>query len=293
MNLLTQITLGSSVVASHLVYNHDRIALAFKDQREQSGFKLLLPLGHHSTEATRSALNRFAQQQLFSDRETAPDLGTVIENLCGVFSKAPRNAYCHLFLISATPPMRLSIHWTDQGIGFHTITPRTSMSLDPTTSKLGWHISYGLGTSDASYKETHFIRKVSKVLRQLRTGVRPGAIANLSLSIVPRDGCKVPAFYNHLTLNCLRPGEVWTIPIQVHVPAAELYLHSDRHNIASQHPMIDEMLTQINFLLQEYSAMDVSQPILAAHVEYQHSLFTKLSTIHVETHLNVLRQGEV
>lgn len=289
--MLTQVTLGSSVLASHLVYNHDRIALAFIDQKDKLGFKLLLPLGHHSIEATRSALNKFSQRQIFNATESSPNTGVIIKNICRIFYEAPRAAFCHLFFVSANPLPYLSVPSMDQGIGFHTITPRQNLPLDSATSQLGWHISYSLGTRDVGPKEVHFIRRVSKVLRQLRTGIRPGSIANLNMTVAPSDGCQIQSVKDHFRLNYLRPGEVWTIPIQVRVPAANLYLQQGPPRVVDQHPMIEEMLAQINFLLQEYSSLDLTQPILAARVEYQHSLFAVPSLVHIETQLSVLRQG--
>ncbi|KAJ6111090.1 hypothetical protein N7486_003325, partial [Penicillium sp. IBT 16267x] len=293
VDLLTQITLGSFVLASHLTHNHDRIALAYVDGKANQGFHVLLPLGFHSIEAVRSALNTFSRSQLI-DNEACSSLGDVIQRVSSIFLHSPRAAFCHLFFVSATPPGRLLVPGIDRAIGFHTITPHACLPLDNDRPPSGWHISYTVGASDKGPKETHFIRRISRVIRQLRTGIRTGSIANLKISIVPANGCQIQSVFQNVTLMSLRPGETWSIPVQIRVPAAFRQSSQITQTASSQqHPLIDEMMSRINLLLQDFSSDEIIQPLLTAHIEYQHSLLPAPTTIHVDTHLTVVRRQEI
>ncbi|KAJ5649017.1 uncharacterized protein N7484_002740 [Penicillium longicatenatum] len=293
VDLLTQITLGSFVLASHLTHNHDRIALACVNGRANQGFQTLLPLGFHSIEAIRSALNTFSRRQLINN-EICSDLGNVIQRASSIFSHSPRRAFRHLFFVSATPPEHLLVPWIDQAIGFHTITPHACLPLDNNLCPSGWHISYMVGASDTGPRETHFIRRISRVIRQLRTGIRPGSIADLKISIVPARGCQIQSVFENVTLISLRPGETWNIPVQVRVPAAFRQSSQIAQTASSQqHPLINEMMSQINHLLQDFSSDEITQPLLTAHVEYQHSLLPAPCMVHVDTHLTVIRRKDI
>lgn len=89
----------------------------------------------------------------------------------------------------------------------------------------------------------------------------------------------------------LRPGEAWSIPVQIHVPAAFRQPSQIAQTpFSQQHPLIDEMMSRINRLLQELSSDEITQPLLTAHVAYRHSLLPAPSTINVDTHLTVIRR---
>lgn len=253
----------------------------------------MLPLGFHPIEAIRSALNTFSRSQLI-DNEVCSDLGNVIQRASSVFSYSPREAFCHLFFVSATPPEHLLVPWIDQAIGFHTITPHACLPLDNNLSPPGWHISYTVGASDTGPRETHFIRRISRVIRQLRTGIRTGSISALKISIVPAHGCQVQSVFENITLMSLRPGETWSIPVQIRVPAAFRQSSQITQTVScQQYPLIDEMMGRINRLLQDFSSDEITQPLLTAYAEYQHSLLPTPSTIKVDTHLTVIRRKEI
>ncbi|KAJ5146879.1 hypothetical protein N7526_000231 [Penicillium atrosanguineum] len=292
VDLLTQITLASSVVASNLIYNHDRIGLACIDWGKSLGFELLLSLDFHSLDAVRSALTFFSLRQPLNHRKASFDLGEIIERVSGLFSICPRSAFCHLFFVSATPPMLLAIPLIDQAIGLSTITPQPCLPLDQSPLQPGWHISYDVGVDNTCPKGTHFIRKVARVVRQLRTGIRPGSVLNLKLSIIPGENCQILSVINNSRLTSLRPGETWIVPIEIGVPSAfHSITPSDHYQWPAHHPFIEEMISHINDLLMAYSSGEVTQTILTAHVEYQHSLLPATSTIHEESQLTVIRSG--
>ncbi|KAJ5786742.1 Ubiquitin-conjugating enzyme E2 [Penicillium pulvis] len=292
VDLITQTTLGSYILASHLTYNHDRIALAYVGGKANQGFQMLLPLGFYPIEAIRSALNTFSRRQLI-DNEACLNLGDVFQRASNIFSHSPRAAFCHLFFVSATPPGHLLVPWIDQAIGFHTITPHACLPLDNNKSLAGWHISYTVGESDTGPRETHFIRRIARVVRQLRTGIRTGCISDLKISIVSAPGCQIQSLFENITLMSLRPGETWSIPVQIRVPGAFRQSSQIAQNAPSQqHPLINEMMSRINFLLQDFSSDEITQPLLTAHVSYQHSFLPAPSTIHVDTHLTVIRRKE-
>lgn len=290
INLLTQITLGSSVLASNLNYNYDRIGLAYIDWGKSVGFDLLLPLDFHSMDAVRSALNLFSLLQPLNYHKANDSLGEVIERVSGLFSVCPRSAFCHLFFVSATPPMHLAIPLIDSAIGFNTITPQPCLLFNQGSLQPGWHISYDVCVGNSCPRESHFIRKVSTVVRQLRTGIRPGSALNLKLSIIPEEGCQILSVINNCRLTSLRPGETWIVPLKISVPSAFHFITpGDRSQSPTHRPLIEDMISQINDLLMEYSSGEITQPILTAHVEYQHSLLPATSTIHEESQFTVIR----
>lgn len=290
VNLLTQITLYSSVLASNLVHNHDRIALAYVDGATKHGFETLLPLGFHSLDIVRSTLNRFSQRQQCMKHGAPPDLGSIIQHVTSMFGPPTRPAFCHLFFVSARPPDHLLIPWNDQAIGFHTITPQNRLPVTLSNSHAGWHISYDAGSGDVCPHGAHFIRKVAKVVRQLRTGIRPGSISDLNLSLSPGYGCLVQTVIDNTRLTSLRPGETWAVPVQIKVPNA--CPHNPR-SIESPvgSPVFEDLLAQINELLQGFTS-EITQPVLTASVNYRHSLLPSPNTIHAETQLTVVRMEE-
>lgn len=287
INLLTQCSLGPSVLASNLVHNHDRIAIACIDGAAKPGFEILLPLGFHSLEVVRSTLNKFAQRQQLVKHADHLDLGNVIEHVANMFGTSTRAAFCHLFFASANPPDHLLIPYIDQAIGFHTITPQACLPVTRPNLQAGWHISYDVGAQEVCPTGAHFIRKVSKVIRHLRTGIRPGIISDLKLSLLPSHGCSIQTVINGTQLTCLRAGETWVIPIQISVPSA--FERRARASDSPVHsPVFEDLLAQIDELLEEYTG-EMVQPVLTAAVNYRHSLLPSPNTIHAETHLTVVR----
>lgn len=275
------------MLASNLVPNHDRIALASVDGAAKHGFEILLPLGFHSLDIVRSTLNKFSQRQRLMKHAAPPYLGNVIEQVATMFSTSTRAAFCHLFFASATTPEHLLIPWIDQAIGFHTITPQTCLPVTRPNFQAGWHISYDAGAEETSPSGAHFIRKVSRVIRQLRTGIRPGSISDLKLSLSPGYGCLIQTVIDGTRLTSLRPGETWVVPVQISVPSA--FQRKSRAPDSPGHsPAFEDLLAQIDELLEGYTG-EIIQPVLTAAVNYRHSLLPSANTIHAETHLTVVR----
>ncbi|KAJ5948225.1 hypothetical protein N7466_001240 [Penicillium verhagenii] len=292
---LSQINLASFVLANHITHRHDRIALAYVDGRSNQGFEVLLPLGFHSIEAIRSALKSFSR--FASKHKVSFELGDVFHRVSCILLRSPRNAFPHLFFVSATPPDHLEISNIDHAIGFHTITPHPSLPLDKDNPSYpsGWHISYTVGASDTGPRETHFIRRISRVIQQIRTGIRAGSIDDLKISIAPGYGCEIQSAFESINLKSLRPGETWSIPVHICVPNAALRRKSQiaQTGSSSEHPLIYDMMSRLDCLLQDFTSNEIIQPLLKAHVEYRHSLLPEPSTVHVDSHLTIIRRIEV
>ncbi|KAJ5359237.1 uncharacterized protein N7496_011650 [Penicillium cataractarum] len=290
VNLLAQITLGPSVLASNLMHNHDRIAIVCVNGMRKHGFEILLPLGFHSLDTVRSALNRFSQRQHPMKHGAPLNLGNAIQQVANMFCTSTRPAFCHLFFVSATPPDHLLIPWIDQAIGFHTITPKTCLPVTRPNFQAGWHISYDVATGDLCPHGAHFIRKVSKVIRHLRTGIRPGSISDLKLSLSPGHGCLIQTVIDSTRLTSIRPGETWVVPVRIHIPNAfpPASLPSES---PVQSPILGDLFAQINELLEEFTG-EITQPILTASVDYRHSLLPTPNLIHAETQLTVVRMED-
>lgn len=253
----------------------------------KQGFEILLPLGFHSLDTVRSTLNRFSQRQHLMKHGAPLDLGNIIQQVANMFCTTTRPAFCHLFFVSANPPDHLLIPWIDQAIGFHTITPQTCLPVTRPNFQGDWHISYDVATGDVCPYGAHFIRRVSKVIRQLRTGIRPGSISDLKLSLSPGHGCLIQTVIDNTRLTSIRPGETWVVPVQIHIPNA-FPAASRASQSPIQSPILEDLLAQVTELLEEFTG-EFTQPILTASVDYRHSLLPSRNIIHAESQLTVVR----
>ncbi|KGO74041.1 hypothetical protein PITC_097270 [Penicillium italicum] len=286
VSLLTPMVLASSVLTSNLLINSDRIAVACVDGSYKNGFELLLPLGFHTFETLRTALNEFSLRQLKKKTRRCSDAGNSIRQASRLFHPSPRAAFCHLVFISACPRENLYISGVDTAIGIHTISPQLCFPLDTANHPLGWHIFYDADADDPRSCEVHFMRKVSKVVRQLRTGLRPGALSDLKLFVEQGHGCRFESAMEDCHLARLRPGETWILKVKIGVPI-EFY----RETQLTEHPMLEDLIRQLNSVLKaySYSSGPAAQHVLSARLEHQHSLLPKPHTICLETHCTISR----
>lgn len=276
--------LASSVLTSNLLINSDRIAVACVDGSSKNGFELLLPLGFHPFETLRTALNEFSLRQLKKKTRRCSDAGISIRQASRLFHPSPRAAFCHLVFISAYPPENLFISGVDTAIGIHTVSPQLCFPLDAANHPLGWHIFYDADADDPRSCQVHFMRKVSKVVRQLRTGLSPGALSDLKLFVEQGHRCQFESAMEDCHLARLRPGETWILKVRIGVPI-EFYQETQ----LTEHPMLEDLIRQINSVLKAYSSEPAAQHVLSARLEHQHSLLPKPHTICLETHCTISR----
>ncbi|CAI7599186.1 unnamed protein product [Penicillium glandicola] len=283
-SLLTPMVLASSVFASNLAINNDRIAIACVDGSSRNGFELLLPLGFHSFETLRTALDAFSLRQLKKKMRRCPDASNFIRQASRLFYLSPRAAFCHLVFISTYPQENLLISGVDTAIGFHTISPQLRFPLGTINHPLGWHIFYDADEDDPRSCEVHFMRKVSKVIRQLRTGLSPGVLSDLKLFVEQGHGCQFESAMEDCHLTRLRPGETWIFKVKLGVPI-DFYQETQ----LTEHPLLEDLARQINCVLKAYSSEPAAQHVLSARLEHQHSLLPKPHTISLETHCTISR----
>ncbi|KAJ6191371.1 hypothetical protein N7519_001392 [Penicillium mononematosum] len=288
VSLLTPMVLASSVFASNLVAESDRTAIACVDGSSRNGFKLLLPLGFHSFETLRTALNEFSLRRLKKKTRRSPDVGNSIRQASRLFYPSPRAAFCHLVFISACPPENLSISGVDKAIGIHTISPQLRFPLGTENHPLGWHIFYDADADDPRSCEVHFMRRVSKVVRQLRTGLSPGSMSDLYLFVEQGHGCRFESAMEDCHLARLRPGETWIFKVKIGVPI-EFYQETQ----LIEHPGLEDLIRQINCVIKAYSSEPAAQHVLSARLEHQHSLLPRPHTICLETHCTIPRTPAV
>jgi hypothetical protein len=275
--------LASSILASNLVINHDRLAIGCVDGGLKKGFELLLPLGFHSFESIRTALNTFSLRELKKKRRRGPDLGNSIQQISQLLCLSPRAAFSHIVLVSANcPTANLFISGIDSAIGFHTISPQPTFPLVTANHPLGWHIFYDANADDP--RESQFMRKVSKVVRQLRTGISPGFISNLELSITNGPGCKFESAIERCQLDRLRPGETWILKTKIGIPA-KFYQETQ----LTGHPIIQDLINQVNEVIRMYSSEPAAQHVLTGRLKYRHSLLPTPHAISLETHCTIPR----
>lgn len=282
-NSLNQFTLGSIILTSHTIRGQDRIALGYVSGEATSQFQLILPLGFHSVDDIRAALNTFARRSRLS-RQKTPDLEVAIRESSRIFSSSPRIAYCHSFFVSPIPPASCSVSWIDPAIGFHTITPQKYLGLSHMNHQSGWHIFYDIDTEDGS--KPQFTKNVANVLRHIRTGLRPGYIDQINVVLTPGPGCQIQPVKRMHQISSLRPGEIWSLPVNVIVPVA--LQEEDRDEVHKLPQIALEAIVGINKFLMGW-VNDLPEQILTVHVDYRHSLLPSGSTVNLQTHVTSLR----
>lgn len=210
------------------------------------------------------------------------DPGVAIQESCTIFGSSPRIAYCHLFLVSFQPPTKYSVPWIDPAIGFHTITPQGCLYWSYANRQPGWHILYGVDTEKANSSRNDFTRRVSNVLRQIRLGLRPGCLENVEVALTPAPKCQLETVQRIYQLASLRPGETWSLPVNVVVPIALQEL--DRDELHKLPPVARETIVGINKFLMGW-VRDIPEQILNVHVAYRHSLLPAACTVKLESHV--------
>ncbi|KAJ5154886.1 uncharacterized protein N7500_010325 [Penicillium coprophilum] len=284
VSLVTPMILASSVLTSNLATSSDRIAIACVDGSSRNEFELLLPLRFHSFETLRTALNAFSLRHMKKKTRKFPDACNSIRQASRLFYPSPRAAFCHLVFISPCPPENMFISGVDTAIGIHTISPQPRFPLKSANHPLGWHIFYDADADDPRSCEVHFMRRVSKVVRQLRTGLSPGALSNLKLLVEEGHGCRLESAMEDCHMTRLRPGETWIFKVKIGVPIG-LYQETQ----LTEHPVLEDLIRQINSVLKAYSSEPVAQHVLSARLEHQHSLLPKSHTVCLETHCTISR----
>jgi hypothetical protein len=275
--------MASTALASNLIATYDRLALACVNGRSPNGFDILLPLGFHSAESAQAALNIFSIRQMKKHRRRCPDLANSIQKVSRLFCPSSRTAFCHLVFVSAGSPKTFLIANIDKAIGFHTVSPQPYFPLG-TAHPPGWHICSDADEADPDPRNAHFVRKVTKVVRQLRTGISPGVISDLKLSVGPGNGCWFEAAAGSTHLMRLRPGETWIYKLKIGLPLVQ---YQDTQ--LTDNSMFTELIAEINDVLREYSAEPVFQQVLTAGLEYEHSFLPKSHTVCLETHCTISR----
>ncbi|OQD86780.1 hypothetical protein PENANT_c007G02687 [Penicillium antarcticum] len=280
-SLLAPMIMASTVLASNLIATFDRLALACVNGRSPSGFEILLSLGSHSVEAVQAALDIFSIRQMKKHRRRCPDLVNSIQKVSRLFCPSSRTAFCHLVLVSARSPKSLLLANIDKAIGFHTVSPETYFPLG-IAHPPGWHICSDTDEEDSGPSNAHFARKVSKVVRQLRTGISPGVISDLKLSVGPGDECWFEAASGSTDLMRLRPGETWIYKLKIGLPLVQR-----QEPQLMDHSMFRDLIAQINDVLREFSSEPALQQVLTVGLEYEHSFLPKSHTVCLETHCTI------
>ncbi|KAJ5757583.1 uncharacterized protein N7511_006277 [Penicillium nucicola] len=286
-SLLTPMIIASTALTSKLIASYDRLALTCVNGRSPSGFDTLLPLGFHSAEAVHAALNVFSIRQMKKHRRRCPDLAKSIQKVSQLFCPSSRNAFCHLVLVSASSPKSFLVANIDKAVGFHTVSPQTYFPVG-TAHPPGWHICSDTNEADADPSNAHFARKINKIVRQLRTGMSPGVISDLRISVGPGNGCWFEAAAGDTHLMQLRPGETWIYKLKIGIPLVQRNEAQLPNNATFR-----ELIAQINDVLKEFSCEPALQQILTAGLEYEHSFLPKSHTVCLETHCTISRTPDI
>lgn len=291
--MLRQIVASSLAIVSSLTAVDDRFAISYIDKDSADGFGLLLPLGVHSLDSARIAMDVFSLHQLTGQRSRKIELQKIIQQISETVYLRDRPAVCHAFFVTASPSVRLSTPATDRGIGFHTISPHFRFPFSGSDIPSGWHIFYDTNSYDANSKEAVLRHKISTAIEHMRTGVEPGVVTDLKLSLAAGDRCQVQTVFEECHLDLLRPGEKWMVPVQVRVPAASirqpLQVTDGNTTCHNSHPTVEKVMTQLQDLLTDFSREDITQHIMSARLEYRHTLLPAHNIVQLESSCMVVR----
>jgi hypothetical protein len=290
VSLLSPMILASSLLASHLIPNQDRLAIACVDGRTKRGFELISPFSSYSFETTKSALDTFNLRQLRKKNKPVSDLSHSFRQVSQLFNTSSRpgfsRSFSHLVFISsgALPTKPLTVSGIDKAIGFNTICPHPYFPLETNDHPLGWHIFYDAKADDPRSRDVHFMRNVSKVVRQFRTGISTGYITNLNLKIELGPKCEFESELQSCQLKRLRPGESWILRTKIGIP---MDYSEDTH--ITDNPMMQDLIDQINDVIKLYSHQGIAQHIFSARVKYRHSLLPGPHDVCLLTHCTIDR----
>ena len=287
--MLRQTVVSSLTVVSELTATDDRFAIVYIDKDSADSFGLLLPLGSHSFDSARAAMDKSTLRQLTVQRAGNIELHGVIQQISKMLYHSGRPTFSHVFFITATPSMQLWMPAIDRRIGFHTISPHFHFPFNGLEIPSGWHVFYDVESYDTNSDLSH---KVSMAIEHIRTGVDPGVVTDLRLSLTAGDRCEIQAVLGENHLDLLRPGENWVIPIQIGVPAASIKRPLQVTNGSSwtnNHPTLNKMMVQLQELFTDFSYEGITQHVLTARLEYKHSLLPTNNVVHLECFCAVVR----
>ncbi|KAL1998251.1 hypothetical protein VTN02DRAFT_6543 [Thermoascus thermophilus] len=291
--MLRQIANSAYTVASCLNRRLDRFAVCCVDDGAEGGLKVLLPLASHSLHVAKRTMDDLRYLQL---REAKPEgYGldkAVFQASDALLHCSNRDALCHIFLITAHSQTPYPLPHIDRRVGFHTVSPDPQFRFSNSQPHPGWHIFPDIDTSNAGTVEVALIGKITKVLRQLRTGTNPGIVTNLTVDLTPGQGCQIQSVLDETYCAALRPGEKWTISAQVRVPPAsvEQMLGSGVSvEGVRMSDTIDRLMSQLQEMLKDTPGQSDPQTIMTASLLYKHSLLPESSTVEVSSSCGVVR----
>lgn len=290
---LRQTAISSLAIVSNLMNGMDHFAITYIDRNAVNDVGILLPLGSHTMDSARTAIETFTIRQLTAEK-SGGELHNALPQLLKMLCFSQRMALQHIFFITAAPPMHATTPMIENEIGFHTISPDYCFPFDNPAVPRGSHIFYDIDRNHSDSQESFLKRKVLKVIEYLRTGLDPGAVADLRLNLIAGEGCRLQSILEDSQLAMLRPGEKWVVPIQVSVPAASLkqaLSTPEKLSWGDNLPALDVLMDQLQDLLRDFSNGDIVQHIITARLEYRHSLLPPHSTVCLESHCTVSRDA--
>lgn len=292
ISTLRQIVVSTLAIVSSLTSIDDRFAITYIDRDSIDGFGLLLPLGTHSLDSARAAIDMFSVHQLTNRRTECDELQGVTLQVSEMLCLLARPALCHLFFVTANTSVQLSTPVTDRRIGFHTVSPNFCFPFNGSDIPSGWHVFYDINSYDTEAKEFILKDKISTVIENIRTGIEPGLVTDLQLDFTAGERCHIQPVLEESYLDLLRPGEKWVIPVQIKVPSVSakrpLLQLPDRH-LDDCHQALKSMMVELQDLLEDFSHENIAQHIMSSNLKYRHSLFPAENVVSIESPCTVVR----
>lgn len=249
-----------------------RFAVGCVNDSPDGGLKYILPMSKHVRQQAKNEIDKFPNYRLSPRKQEGLMLRKAVSEASHDLLSGDGEALGHIVLVSFEAPDPFPMPKIDRRIGFHTLTPRTRFKFANHVPPFGWHIQM-----DVCENHIPYIQKVEHVMSHLYTGINPGAISNLTIKIDAADGCIIETSASDIRHDRLRPGEVWTFPVWVTIPAASA-MQMLSHQMPHQHMptgnnenlSMDELFSHVQQMVS--TPVSRKQCIYTVLLEYQYSV---------------------
>lgn len=213
------------LVASCLTRFYDRVSICGIPSRKCEGLiDILLPLGPHDSSIVAECLLQLSQkprQESQDNENTTNRLESAISEaeifLAEFSNNNNNNASMEIFIVSASDYIPLPLRKQHLGTRFHTVSPTKSLGLKRLSGQEnGWHIPASFVPDQSTEEVVCLENMMQSVIHHSRLRLNSGVLNNLSLRIShPTARVCTAEIEGPAQCKTLRPGETWTIPVNV------------------------------------------------------------------------------
>lgn len=236
----------------------------------------MLPLANHTLNTIGRALERIKCRNT-TEEETNLNMPLIIGQACQMLiQQINQESDPHVFFVTWRSHMPLLLPELDRTIKFHTISLDPRLELDGPEQNWGWHIFPAVDSRTAHLSKADLGRKINKAMTSIRSGMPSGVLKDIALVATATDGCEVVSLLDDLRCEKLRPGEAWTVSLQLRVPdiANDLKITSKELSVSSipvKKDTVNELIDEIQRMLNVSDAF-CSRDILRVCLQYTRRL---------------------